>query len=211
MTAWQLANRAIGILILAAGLTLCAFSIYWQAKGYRAIAEPGQWLLLSYSFWLISFLTSLVIVPLIQSSQPDPWSKSVLLWNVSDWTGMTAFFVLTAVDPGLPAVFFALGVRRIADTRPWRICFSLIAVGYTCYFFARLFANSNFLPLSIVGLSRPTVTLLIASTRGVVLVALLAAIINDKIRASRRAWTHWAGVGLYLAGRLLLIVLTLLA
>ena len=180
MTAWQMARTAIGVSILAAGLTLCAFSIYWQVKGYRAISEPGEWLLLSYSFWLISFLTNWVIVPLVWSMQANPWSKSILLWDLSDWTTMIAHILLTAVKWGLPAVFFVIGVRRIADTWPWRVCFSLIAIGYAYEFLGQLLAGFNFFPN--VGLPRRTVALLMASTGGFVLVALFAAIFNDKMR-----------------------------
>src|SRR5262245_61498334 len=51
---------AVSYGISAIGLTFAVLSIFWQRKGYAALVESGQWLLLRHAIGAIRFYISVI-------------------------------------------------------------------------------------------------------------------------------------------------------
>jgi hypothetical protein len=198
---------AVSDIVLAAGSTLGALLIYWRVRGYDALSQPGQWLLIPFLWhattpWPLMFIDQLF-------SAGSFHGKEILLWNLSD---VMQFFVLCINDTVrwiIPAMFYVVAARRAADTRPWRVYLAIVALRESWIAFFQLLATTAFL----IGSQPPVVFGLISQylqpiTLKFVFGTLLSLItpatliwpcIDDRVRRRPRYWTHWAGVILCLA------------
>jgi hypothetical protein len=174
----------------AIGLTLAGFSIYWWRKGYAALSQPGQVMLLVYALGALASWLRLATVLLIgsnwQSIFPSPRSSSDLFFLFQ--IGLVAIYYLT------PLVFFVWCAWRIADTIPWRVTFIVRAVApfltevFSGFLFRVFAPSSGWQYWMLINLSS---ALLIG-------VFEVWAVANDMAAKRERYWTHWVGVGLSL-------------
>ena len=188
---------AIGQVVAASGLTLAIFSLYWHVKGRAGVVQPGQWLLFGY---IVSVL-HLVFVALFSPtfSSRIPWSR---INDPTDVALAVVYFVLVLIYYGLPVLLFGWGAWRVADTWPWRILFTILAIGSVLSIvplfsiFTNRFGWAVNVAIAATFVSRSGTTLLVA----------VWVTINDCIRRQKRVWTHWAGLGLFIVERLLNVV-----
>jgi hypothetical protein len=181
---------AINQIIHAAAITLVVFSVYWHVKGYAALKQPGQWLPFATS--LAAFRT--LAMPLIgRIVIESPWRKNVFLWDGSDLLAAVVYFLAVFPHWVLPILLFGWLAWRIADTLPWRILFSLKAFGAALLFLPDLL-------FQYFGFSGGAASTLLATIASVaMLVCAVWAPAHDYVRGTRRTWTHWTGIGLFLA------------
>lgn len=181
---------ATGQIIQAVGLTLAILSVYWHVKGHAALIQPGQWLLIAISIAMLRPVSMSLIGPMVIRS---PWGKNFFLWSATDAIFAAIHLIAIFVFSVLPILFFSWLAWRIADTRPWRVLFTLKALGSALVF----------LPLVLFrywGWSLgDAVTLLATSASVGMMLCAIWAPVNDYIRGIQRTWTHWIGVGLFLA------------
>jgi hypothetical protein len=189
---WYLGTAVIGLMIIAVGITLAVLSICWRRKGYPALTQPGQWMLLAYlcptNVWLSAAYWRLLPDVTGNAGGQRPWGKNVFLWELSDLlhavllSGLYFFHLL-------PGIFFGWCAWRVADTWSWRLLFITRA------------APALVVVAVLVGL-RPLVMPIyqwfVASGEGYAfghtLLALLAlvTIVDDAKSGRPRYWTHWA-------------------
>ena len=183
-------------IIQATGVTLAGFSLYWHVKGYAAFVQPGQWLPVAISFAALRHLTMRPIHFLLVQS---PWGENVLLWNGIDFLFAAAHFLAIVACYLLPIVLFAWLAWRVADTLPWRLIFALKASGGASNFFPAV-RSDLFSYFQDYGWSFEATSLLLATIASVGMLACAVwAPANDRLRGIRRSWTHWVGLGLFLA------------
>ena len=98
------------------------------------------------------------------------------------------FLILQVLYLGVPLLFLAWLAWRVADTRPWRFFFALLAACILCGSIVHYMHFS----MRVSELQR-----------GIASSALVWAIADDVAAGRRRYWTHWAGATLFAAGQLL--------
>jgi hypothetical protein len=177
------ATMVIGGGITAIGFTIALFSVFWHTRGYAALAQPGQWLLIEFG---VSALYSLVFLSIFIALGTRSFSPSGDSWYV-----YRAFFAIGTYL--VPIVFNLWCAWKVADTRAWRFAFVVFALA-PIIINPLLFELTGVLP----GMLRAQ-NIYMASYLGqcvVKLTALVAAALNDWFRNLRRYWTHWLGVGL---------------
>lgn len=192
----ELSDQPPAVLILssidpvlsAVALTLGVFSIYWHAKGYASLAQPGQWLLIGQVILTLRYLR--MLIPFFR--RPDILNKNLLHWNLSETAIAVAYLAYVTVSYLLPVVFFAWCAWRIADTRAWRILFAIIALGHAIpTWMVFMFVGPPLVP----PFSTIWVELLIRNS--VMLVPGVWAMIGDYLQSRPRVWTHWVGTALF--------------
>jgi hypothetical protein len=178
----------------AIGLTFALLSVYWHLKGYAALVQPGQWLLLqNYLVDLAQLLFGLLLLSKLRVT--GPWGKSFALWTQEDkfFAVVSALYLIVVyLNRAAPALFYAWCAWRVADTRPWRIFFSLHAIigllgVVPLYYFST--------PGSSIFQVRHAATLV----TNIAMLSLLVWIAATEYRRQQRYWTHWLGVGLCVA------------
>jgi hypothetical protein len=177
------ATMVIGGGITAIGFTIALFTAFWHTRGYAALVQPGQWLLIEFG---VSGLYSLVVLSIFIALGARSFSPS------GDWWyAYRAFFAIGTYL--VPLVFNLWCAWKVADTRAWRFAFVVFALA-AIVISPLLFELIGVLP-SMLGAQN----IYMASHLGqcvVTLTALMAAALNDWFRKVRRYWTHWLGVGL---------------
>jgi hypothetical protein len=216
-TDWALI--AITQVIIAAGITLSALSLYWYAKGFDVFSQPGQWLpflslYVMLEYWLVTAVQMIFPTGRMQS-------KELLLWNFSDALSFCGQFLQSILMWGVAATFYFLAARKVADTRPWRIFLILSAVGLAFQGGTNMMWTACYLTgfgvSAYVNLWQQTILSTVARwlsyPGGWVLGAILLAcpIVDDLVRRRPRYWTHWAGATISLAARLAIIARILLS
>jgi hypothetical protein len=117
-----------------------------------------------------------------------PWGKPFALWSQQDKFFAVVSVLYTIVvylNRALPALFYAWCAWRVADTRPWRIFFSLNAM-IRCLRIVSLYSISQLLRAGTVFTS-------------IVMLSLLIWTVATEYPWQQRYWTHWLGVGLCVA------------
>ncbi len=190
---------AIVEVVSAVGFTFAVFSVYWHLKGFAGLVQPGQWLMLRRIIYVVQIVFGRIVVSHLRVT--GPWHKS--LWDFSDifvavWSIL--YTILVIVVAALPVLFYLWCALRVADTRPWRVLFSLAAIRslIDALPLVRIFA---FLlpgwPLErLFALEMVTTSILLLSVMGWI-------VWNERRLRLRRFWTHWLGVGLYAANEAL--------
>ena len=216
-TDWALI--AITQVIIAGGITLSALSLYWYAKGFDVFSQPGQWLpflslYVMLEYWLATALQAIFPTGRMQS-------KELLLWNFSDVLSLCGQFLQPILMWGVPATFYFLAARRVADTRPWRLFLILSAIGLAFQAGTNMMWTACYLTgfgvSAYVNLWQQTILSTVARwlsyPGGWVLGAILLAcpIVDDLVRRRPRYWTHWAGATISLAARFAIIARILLS
>jgi hypothetical protein len=204
LTTPSLAMFAISQAMLAAGVTAAGFSVYWQWRGFAALVQPGQWLLLSYALMCFDILFRRSISTL-QFLDPLIWQKNILLWDVADFESMFAYLILFLVQVGPPLLLYGWGTWRIADTRPWRVFYvvmmlhsllNMVMYHFRFGIFQWGVATSAGWIFSFTGIAS--------------LLLILWSAVSDLFSRRPRYWTHWFGAGLAVAGRGLYLASSLL-
>ncbi|MCI0491479.1 MAG: hypothetical protein L0Z07_00915, partial [Planctomycetes bacterium] len=189
-------QMAVMYAIIAAGVTLAGFSLWWHAKGHAALAQPGQWLLLSYLIALPRLLLPALLPFYAMDFIGRPWTIIILIRDPTDVALAIIRLILVFAYYGLPVLFFAWCAWRIADTRPWRILFTICAMGEVVFILPILG-----IPLWQWVPSNTAAALKISGSNVTLLLTAWAAA-QDVLRKKQRSWSHWAGVGLFMAWRL---------
>jgi hypothetical protein len=182
--------------LAAIGLTLAIFSIYWQQKGYAALVQPGQYLLLGYLVASLGFFYGAFMALIFNRD----WLYARGLSSNSGPLASSLSILYFLVSMGLPLVFFLWCAWKAADTIAWRVVFVVLAISTLLYFvpsvtFALGFSSSPLTAIALTNLGRGVVVLLLE----------IWAISEDVTRLRTRFWTHWAGAGLVIASQLLTI------
>ena len=217
MSAASASMFAIRYAVRAAGLTLALFSIYWHFKGYAALVQPGQWLLLWFLFnavggpWAAEFHAAVTTEPAQMASLVSAAANllagcnTFLLVRLPDInvvaqlippTPSPFFLILQVLYLGVPLLFLAWLAWRVADTRRWRFFFALLAFIILCGFVG----HRLHLEYEVVN----------GLQCGIASSALVWAIADDVAAGRRRYWTHWAGATLFAAGQLLTLTAIIL-
>jgi hypothetical protein len=194
----------------AVGLTAAVYSIFWWWKGYAALSQPGQWMLLIYvpSFLYLvgGFLWELFTTSSIWQS---PWQQDLLVWEPGQYGRLVRYIGLAAqilTFHGLPLMIFVWGAWRIADTRPWRAYFAGMALfsllEVVIYLSTALFDVFMWQSLSTV----PWMFSLLWIVNSALIVW---AVVADVFAKRSRYWTHWLGVLLAAGGIILNLVSSL--
>lgn len=201
-------EAAISYGIAAAAITLAAFTIWWWFQGFDALGQPGQWLplpaILTPLVWPLSYYKFVAIV--VKSNANLEW-----FWYYGKIPVAIASFVLELAMHGLPAVVFVWCAIRVADTRPWRIYLCAVAARHVFQVAHWVFFSLGFsLPYTMMSYTAPYMphvrsTLWIGWTT-IEILALATAVAADVACRRPRYWTHWAGTGVDLAGRLSAII-----
>jgi hypothetical protein len=187
--------------LAAIGFTLAVLSIYWHAKGYAGLVQPGQWFLLRY---LISTVLRYAIMLL--GKVGFDWSDAQ-----SGFDGTAVWFLVHAcysvIFTIIPCMFFTYCAWAVADTRPWRWVFAAFAV-------ISVFKTSEISHILSAYLNVP-VTLAIATATLVVAGVKLAleswTAASDFASQHERYWPHWAGIGVAIIDHAFVILGAVLA
>jgi hypothetical protein len=195
---------AISCGIAAAAFTLAVFTIWWWFQGFEALGQPGQWLplpaILTPLVWSLSYFT--FIAGVVKSNASLEWT-----WYYGKIPVAIASFVLELGMHVLPAVTFVCCAILIADTRAWRFYLSALAARHAVRVAALVFNSLGLLPpYTVVSYSAPylprALSALWIGWTTIELLALAVALATDVAGRRPRYWTHWAGAGIDLAGRL---------
>jgi hypothetical protein len=186
------AMMAVGGSLSAIGLTLAIFSVYWHAKGFAGLVQPGQWLLMGFAFSALRNVLTLMWVMSITAAPGGSRSSWWMLWS---WMLFTTTFLV-------PFLFYAWCAWKVADTWPWRIAFAVMAISpvFTSGMMLQLFSSIAIANFQVIVWSAHI-------GRGVILILVEGwAAVSDLRTLRSRYWTHWAGVGLSLLVQLSSIV-----
>jgi len=186
----------VSAVLYAVGVTLGLFAIAWRLNGLASLSQPGEWLLLQHLF----SLASLVVARFSNLAAAARTSLSLRFeyWSLNDAAVALAHFATVLLLNGLPALVYFWSARRIADTWPWRIVLSLIAIGYVLAAVRGLLSPiRNSFTERLLASMGPYVVLYVPIF--VLLVSLTCAMVNDLMKGHRRSWIHWAGALLELA------------
>jgi hypothetical protein len=182
----------------AIGLTVALFTIYWQRRGYAALTQPGQWLLVVYAISAIRQFASLLLTMTLVG--PD-WQHVLA---AGDSTGTLRFiWWINGLVFGtvVPICFYTWCAWRIADTPLWRLLFASLAI-MVLLSTPIMYLLLEFLPRTN-GQAFAGVRSLISAAPQLILE--VAAVVGDLVSGRKRAWTHWTGVGLSMFARILSI------
>jgi len=178
----------------AIGLTLALMSLYWQYIGIPGLAQPGQWLLLSYVIDYARFIIVMV---------PFAFMRAGVSKNYGDFFnlgGVWIYYVIGVVlQFALPMILFIWCAWKVADSIPWRVIFllraiaPLISIPVMVVVF-RVWFSSNPRSMSAV----PAL-----AVGGVLLPFEIWALLGEALSGRCRYWTHWAGLGLSMFGHTL--------
>jgi hypothetical protein len=197
ISATNLAVDAIGLVISAAGLTLGTFSCYWRAKGYAAFSQPGQWLL---AWFLYEVLASWSIRLLNAICPTGLRTNPALLWGLSDLASFVGELLEFVISCALPAIIYFLAARRVADTRPWRLSFILMGLGWCLPVFSSI---------RVPGVASVPRWVFVICTMVITALLVTWAAVDDRVRQRPRYWTHWVGALLFVIDRLMIAALEL--
>jgi hypothetical protein len=198
LSAGNAAMMSVYLVFASIGLTCAIFSIYWHFKGYAGLMQPGQWLLLSYVFSVLTMYLQRALVLVVAPN----WQNSL---RAVDPSG-----TLTVIIPVLriffhyvvPAGFFVWCAWKGADTLAWRFVFVILAITH-----ALPIAFSVDALRTQWGLSPETAfAVFYLSQGGGALMFEIWAVGSDLARRHKRFWTHWVGVVLSMIGAAALIV-----
>ena len=187
--AGSLALFAASHMIPAVGLTLAIFSAYWHVKGYAGLVQPGQWLLIALVISMLRWISQL-FAPVWSMA---PRSKNILLWDFADAGYSAAYLLAWFISLLLPMLFFGWLAWRIADTRSWRLLFALKALGYLLVFAPQFLVRQWGWSLG------DAFTVLTTVASGGMMLCAIWAPANDYVHGIPRTWTHWVGIGLFIA------------
>ena len=210
ITAGQFVGMAESSTFLAVGSTLCAMSLYWRAKGFATLLQPGQWVLLGYSIPIIRLVYEVLFSAAFADRALS--SRNILLWHFADFALLGYYLGLAILSSGLPLLLlYAWGAWRVADTRPWRTLFIWVAIRSawrSTQFVNPLLGGSTLRWLENIN-SACFATMSISLAVNSLLAAW--AIANDIKGRRPRYWTHWARAALMTTGNLLSLGRSLLA
>lgn len=199
LPAWAKAANAISMCFVDVGLTFALFSVYWQLEGYAALVQPGQWLLARRLIYLAQLVFGYLVVSHLRVT--GPWGKSFALWSQQDkYLAIISvlYAVLSNINHALPAIFYAWCAWRVADTRPWRIFFSLNAINSLLHILPlyRFLNTTSGRSISRVLSAEMVIT-------SILMLSLMLWVVLTDYRRRQRYWTHWLGVGLCIAAEVL--------
>jgi hypothetical protein len=147
-------------------LTLSVFGGHWRRKGYVFPGTPGEWALAVITISVGQSLLVFVLFLLIFFSVGD-----------DDWFGAFGFVAVIALLVGWGRLN-AAGMSRYADTRSWRLFYSVMIVAPGIVICSYVF-DGVLLPIALAA----------------VIACVLFAAWRDVRTRAQRPWTHWVGVG----------------
>jgi hypothetical protein len=187
---------AIGGGLTSIGLTFAIFSVAWHLRGYAALTQPGQWLLIGFA---VSMLRTVILMSLLVATRRRSFGSMSDMWDILNSASVLATYVV-------PFGFYLWCAWKVADTRMWRIAF--VAFAFLAILSIPGLVQLSGMQWGLRGLDIYLVSY--AAQTGIKACVLLAALWNDRRQKLRRYWTHWLGVGLsilvYLSSILSMVV-----